>query len=121
MKTFLRLPPELDPLAAAQLEVLEDRHVGQDDLRQLVERDRRVADVAAPGQPAERSNVEEAAGAPGGRIAGVAAGTHGVAANARTRAAVAAGEVEVVRRRCRGSGPVAADPRRVARELPAIE
>ena len=32
------LPPELDPLAAAELEVLEEGHVRQDDLRQPEER-----------------------------------------------------------------------------------
>ena len=114
------LPPELNPLAAAHLEVLEDGHVRQHDLREPEERHRRIADIAATGQPAERRDVEVASRSAWSRVA-VAAGAQRVAGDVRPDSAVTASEVEVVRRRRRGARPVAADPGRVPGQLPAVE
>src|SRR4029453_7306306 len=117
----VHLPPELDPLGAANREVLEEGDIRVDDLRQPVEAARRVAIVAASRETAERGDVEVAARIPRRRIAVVAARADDLAADPRTRSRVPSGEVEIVRRRRARSGPVAADDRRVARQLPTIE
>src|SRR5829696_2163397 len=86
------LPAQLDPPRTAHREVLEHRHVGVDDPRHLEERARRVADVAAPGEPAERRRVEEAAGPARSRIA-VAARAEDLAVDPGSRAAVPARKI----------------------------
>ena len=120
IEDIVGFPAELQPLATAKLEVLEDGHVRQDNLWQLEERHRRVSDVSTTGQPAERRHVEVASRPARSGVA-VAAAAQRIATDIWPGSAVTASEVEVVGRGRGCARPVAADPGRVAGELPAVE